>query len=153
MRISDAFPSDYLKASDLNDRSVTVIISKVELVELGKGRDKENKMLISFAGKQKQLVCNKTNANTIAKLYGDDTDGWIGKAITIEPREVEFQGDMVLAIRVSLKKPGMGAPTQPTHGPMGKPIQQVEQPHPVMQSPPPETTATGVPEEIDDVPF
>ncbi len=56
------------------------------------------------------MVCNKTNANTITKLYGDDTDAWIGKPITLCAREVEFQGEMVLAIRVSLKAPPIGQP-------------------------------------------
>lgn len=109
MKLNEAFPSNYLKAADLNGHNVTVTIVSVELVELGQGRDKETKLLIAFRGKDKQLVCNKTNANTIAKLYGDDTDSWIGQKITIGPREVEFQGDMVQAIRVSIQKPA-GAP-------------------------------------------
>lgn len=109
MKLSEAFPSSFLKADDLNNQSVTVEISSVELTELGQGRDKETKLLVSFRGKEKKLVCNKTNAATIAKLYGDDTDGWIGNKVTLQPREVEFQGNMVLAIRVSLIKPGAPA--------------------------------------------
>jgi len=112
MNLNEAFPSAFLKAQDLNNKSVTVEIASVELTELGQGRDKETKLLVSFRGKEKKLVCNKTNASTIAKLYGDDTDGWIGNKITLQPREVEFQGDMVLAIRVSLMKPG-AAPAKP----------------------------------------
>lgn len=104
-KISDAFPSKYLSAQDLNGRDVTVTISRATIEEIGKGADKDRKIVLSFAGKQKQLVCNKTNAKVIAGLHGDDTDLWIGKAITICPREVEFQGDMVWAIRVSLKAP------------------------------------------------
>ena len=74
---------------------------------MGQGRDKEQKLLIRFVGKQKGLVCNKTNAGTIEKITGtDETDDWVGKNITLCAREVEFQGDMVWAIRVSLKAPG-----------------------------------------------
>ena len=107
MKTSQAFPSDYLKASDLNGKQVTVTIGRVEMVDMGQGKEKESKLLIHFNGKSKGLVCNKTNCTTIEKLYGDETDGWIGKEITLAPREVEFQGEMVWAIRVSLQKPGV----------------------------------------------
>jgi hypothetical protein len=105
MNINEAFPSRYLAAADLGGRTVAVVINNVALEELGKGSDKDRKLVLTFAGKQKQFVCNKTNAKVIAGLYGPDTDGWIGQSIAITPREVEFQGDMVLAIRVSLQRP------------------------------------------------
>ena len=104
MKVGDAFPSNFLKASDLEGKDVTVTIEEVTLETIDKD-EKESKLLIAFKGKTKKLVCNKTNAKVIEKLYGDDTDGWIGKKITLTPREVEFQGDTVWAIRVSLKKP------------------------------------------------
>lgn len=106
MNINEAFPSSYLKAEDLQGKSVTVTIEAVELVSLGQGQDKEQKILITFRGKEKGLVANKTNANTISKLYGPETDDWIGQTIIIKPMEVEFKGDLVWAIRVSLQKPG-----------------------------------------------
>lgn len=120
MKLSQAFPSNYITAADLNGHDVTVTISKVAMERLGQGREAEDKLLINFVGKEKGLICNKTNAKTIAKLWGDDTDSWIGKPITIGPREVEFQGDMVWAIRVSLKTPQQ-APVATTHGILGKP--------------------------------
>jgi len=104
MNINNAFPSDYLKASDLT-QDVTVIIERVELETLGQGKDKDTKPVVYFRSKKKGLVCNKTNSRTISKFYGDETDNWVGKAITIGPREVEFQGEMIMAIRVSLKQP------------------------------------------------
>lgn len=120
MNINEAFPSDYLKASDLGNKTVTVAIESVDLVDIGQGRDKEQKILVRFTGKQKGLICNKTNATTIGKLYGPETDGWIGQRITLQAREVEFGGEMVWAIRVSLQKPGQMTgqiqpkPTPPT---------------------------------------
>ena len=114
MKLNEAFPSNFLKAADLNGQSVTVTIDNVTSEELGQGRDKEQKLCIAFRGKEKKLICNKTNAGTIAKIYGDDTDAWIGQRITIAPREVEFQGAMVWAIRVSLAKPGTPAPAPTT---------------------------------------
>lgn len=110
MKLSQAFPSNFLKAEDLGGKSVTLTIQSVEMEEMGQGRDKENKLVIQFAKTDKKLICNKTNAKTIEKLYGDDTDAWVGQRITISPREVEFQGNMVWAIRVSLTKPVAAVP-------------------------------------------
>lgn len=103
--INDAFPSKYLSASDLGGRSATVIISNARIEQIGKGAEAGPKIVLQFVGKQKFFVCNKTNAKTIASLHGEDTDGWLGKSITIAPREVEFQGNMVWSIRVSLQRP------------------------------------------------
>jgi hypothetical protein len=111
MKLTDAFPSNFLKADDLQGKEVTVKIEEVTLEELGQGNDKEEKLMISFQGKSKKLVCNKTNARTIEKLHGGDTDDWIGKRIILAPREVEFQGEQVWAIRVSLRNPEAAAAT------------------------------------------
>lgn len=105
MKLSDAFPSNFLKAEDLNNKSVVVVISEVEFDKIGKDSTESKKLILSFKGKEKKMVINKTNAKTLEKLYGDDTDLWIGKPIKIVTREVEFQGDVVWALRVSLEKP------------------------------------------------
>jgi len=127
MKTSIAFPSNYLKAEDLNGKEVTVTIDNVELVELGQGRDKESKLLITFVGKTKGLLVNKTNARTIEKLYGDETDEWIGKRIIIGPKEVEFGAEMVWAIRVSLKAPGKPAAAPAKSAPKPEPGPAAEQ--------------------------
>lgn len=113
MNINSAYPSNYLKADDLQGRAITLTIDRVEMESVGQGRNKEEKPVVYFKGKEKGLVLNKTNAKTIANLYGGETDEWEGKAITIRPAEVEYQGEMVLSIRVSLQKPAAGAPAKP----------------------------------------
>jgi hypothetical protein len=63
-----------------------------------------------MTGKKKAFVVNKTNAGTIAKVLGtDETEEWVDRQIIIGPREVEFQGNMVWSIRVSLKKPAQAS--------------------------------------------
>lgn len=109
MKTSSAFPSKYLSADDLDGREITVTIESADMEEVG--QKNEPKLVLSFRGKQKRMVVNRTNAKTIEKVLGsDETDDWIGQRIIIGPREVEFQGDMVLALRVSLKKPGQTVP-------------------------------------------
>ena len=121
MKASNAFPSPFLKADDLQGRNVTVTIEGVDMQEIGQGAQKSTKPVISFVGKEKGLVCNKTNWSTIIKLHGDETDNWTGKKITLSPREVEYQGEMVLSIRVALIKP------TPVIG--GKPVLPPEDDH------------------------
>lgn len=133
MNISQAYPSRYLAADDLQGRAVTVTIETVTLQEIGQGHDKDTKLVLTFTGKQKALACNKTNAKTIEKLWGSETDNWIGKPIILAVREVEFQGNMVWAIRVSLQKPaaagvqgapagtGRSDPPKPAHRPQAGP--------------------------------
>jgi hypothetical protein len=96
MKVSQVFSGEYLKAADLQGHEPTVVIEKVELKEFDDG----NKFLITFAGKKKGLVANKTNASRIAMLYGDDTDAWLGKEIILYTDIVDFQGKPTEAIRV-----------------------------------------------------
>ena len=97
MRISDQFPSKYLRASDLNGEQ-TYVMRVVVLEEVG--TDKEKKPVLYFEAVDKGLVLNKTNSGTIATLYGDDTDEWRGEAITLFQAMVSFQGETKPAIRV-----------------------------------------------------
>jgi len=103
MNKNDIFPSQYLKATDLPDEGAeTFTIEKVEIEEIGKNKDR--KPVIHFEETHKRLVCNKTNFNTIEKLTGsDETDDWTGVKISLYRAEVEYQGDMVEAIRVKIK--------------------------------------------------
>jgi len=105
MNINDAFPSKYLKASDLPEEgSQAFTIEKIVIEEIG--QNKEKKPVIFFDEDHRGLVCNKTNANTIAKvLQSQEFDDWIGKTISLYRCEVQFQGDMVEAIRVKIRSP------------------------------------------------
>ena len=100
MRISSAFPSQYLRAADLQDRPVRVVMDHVVLEEIGS----EQKPILYFRDKEKGLVLNKTNANAIAQRYGDDTDGWTEGEIELFPTVVDFQGKSVDAIRVRIPR-------------------------------------------------
>ena len=103
MKSSDIFASKYLKVDDLRGRDVTVVIDSVEIAQMPNGGQK--KPAVYFRGKEKALVLNKTNFNTIVQVTGkDDTDDWKGESITLYPSETEFGGEMVDCIRVRRKK-------------------------------------------------
>lgn len=101
MELSQVFESATLKAADLQGNEPTVKIANVEMKKFDDG----NKLVITFEGKKKALVCNKTNANRIAHAYGTDTDDWIGKEIVLFVDQVDFKGELVDAIRIRTKKP------------------------------------------------
>ncbi len=96
MKLNQVFPSSYLKAEDLQGREVKVIIRECKMEKMGD----EDKLFIYFRGKEKAMVCNKTNANRIAHYFGDDTDDWLGKEITLGVELVDYQGKTTEAIRV-----------------------------------------------------
>lgn len=102
MKLNDMFPSNLLKAQDVTDAGgeMPLTIEKVEIKEFDADNGgKERKPIIYFK-EGKQMVCNKTNGNSIAELYGDETDNWLGKEITLVVRDVDFQGKSTPAIRV-----------------------------------------------------
>jgi hypothetical protein len=97
--------SKYLKAADLKKKSVRVVIGGWEVVEFDeKSRTgeayKARKIILSFQGKEKGLVVNKTNATSIEYAFGPEPDEWVGKEIELYPTMVSFGDDTVEAIRV-----------------------------------------------------
>ncbi len=130
-KTGDMYPSRYLKASDCEDGDITLTIKEIRQERIGQGRDADDKWILFFEEEEKGLVLNKTNTNTIAKLYGDDTDDWDGKQVTLFSTEVSFQGDMVEAIRVRSKPPkarGKVAKTAPAEDDDGEEFDETSAP-------------------------
>ena len=101
MRIDAAYPSKYLKTADLGGRSVRVTIDRFEIEEVVDG---DRKPCLYFAGKDKGIVLNRTNADMICSAYGEETDNWLGQVIELYPDKTRFQGKMVDCIRVRVPK-------------------------------------------------
>jgi hypothetical protein len=101
-----AFPSKYLSAADLDDATPTVTIKTVTTETVGD----DSKLVVYFVGKDKGVVLNKTNANSIAELaMSDDTDDWPGTKVMLIVVKVEFQGKRVPAIRMEAPPRAKGA--------------------------------------------
>lgn len=77
--------------------------SRVELT--GENNKKSKKPGVLFRGEPKKLALNKTNGKTIAKLYGKDTEDWVGELITIYATTTEFGGETRDCIRVRPRRP------------------------------------------------
>lgn len=92
---------DFLFAFDLDGRDATVTIEKCIGGEIIGEQGRKNKLpVLFFVGKKKRLGLNKTNGKTIAAMYGTDTNGWAGKAITIYPTTTQFGGETKECIRI-----------------------------------------------------
>ncbi len=114
MKVTDAFPSSFLKVDDLKGQPHTLTILRVTTEQLGDPSNPEFKPVASFENTKKQLVLNKTNFNTIADVLGEgDTDQWVGKQITLIPARTEYQGKRVPCIRVK-DSPASQAPNAHT---------------------------------------
>jgi hypothetical protein len=110
--------SNTLKAADFDGGEWEVTIAGYEVREFDQTdmktgeHYKQKKPVFSFHETEKTMVCNKTNRNSIAYVYGDEMDEWIGKRIILFAELVEFAGKQVEGIRVRVPKP-MKKPTKP----------------------------------------
>lgn len=150
MRMDDVFPSRWLKASDLEGKRCRAVMNKVEMQDFG---DDGEKPVVYFLRaqlnvvKEKGLVLNRTNWNTIADMYGDESDAWNGKEITLFATKVPFGRKIVDSIRIDLAPP----PRQEA-----KPsAQQTARPHmsEMQPSPPPASPADYGADMNDEVPW
>lgn len=107
MDINSLFPSNYLKAADLQGQVRRVTIEACQPEQLGQG---EIKPALQFRGVPKKLILNKTNGLLIAASFGTETTAWAGREIELYPENVMFQGQVVPAIRVRV--PADAAPPQ-----------------------------------------
>jgi len=103
MRTTDVFTSNYLKAADLKNKRVLVVIDKVAMEEIGDGI----KPVVYFKSKDKGLVLNKTNGSMIEEIAKtNEMDDWGGVQIVLYPTRVDFKGNRVPAIRVDYSANG-----------------------------------------------
>ena len=106
------FDRNYLGHLDLAGREVTLTIAKVVGGELtAEGGRKSRKPIVHFGNGVKPLIVNKTNAKTIASLYGTFVQDWAGKRITLFTSMTRNPdgGGQVECVRIRPKLPGSQA--------------------------------------------
>jgi len=97
MDYTDIYRSSYMKADDLKGRTAKHTISSCTAEKVGD----DERLVLAFSNNDMPLVLNKTNATTLAELYGPETSEWEGKAIKLVPSTTSYQGKMVKCIRIS----------------------------------------------------
>lgn len=121
MKGSDFFAGKSLKADDIKGHEPVVTIEKVTSQTFDDGT---RKPIIHFVGKEKTLVCNKTNWNAIVDITGeDDSDNWTGSKIKLVVARVDYQGKRVDAIRIDPPPvPGVTRQRQAPSEPVEQPV-------------------------------
>ena len=88
-----------------------VVIESCSGGVLENGAKKTKKPIVRMKGKTLLLALNKTNAKTIARLYGPDVEKWAGKPIALYVTTTRDPdgGGQCECIRVRPTVPGSGA--------------------------------------------
>ncbi len=115
------FPSSRLEQEDLRHPSgkgfieMPAVIATLAYEKVGE----DQKTVVYFQGLEKSMVLNWTNACTLADLYGDDDDDWIGREIVIwvDPT-VMYAGKRTGGLRFKA----------PQRAPERQPVQQLNRP-------------------------
>lgn len=114
----ELYPGRFLKAGTLRGKKVTLEIASVETEPLPDDRGKDRvRGVVSFRGKQMQLVLNKTNGLCLKAMFGRKVQDWVGKRITLFPTTYgadeciriwgspELSENMTVEIALPRKKP------------------------------------------------
>lgn len=114
-KLSEAFPSKFLKATDLTDGPVVATIKLAELERI-KGFDGKEvaKVVLYFAKKLKPLPLNRTNFEAVMAICGsDDSDDFPGVKIEVYATKTSMNGKVMDCVRIrapgeKTKKPATG---------------------------------------------
>jgi hypothetical protein len=98
MRASEAFPSKYLKSSDVKERPIIATISHLAQEVVGQGQDAKEKHVLYFV-EGKPMVLNRTNWDALEEAFGDSED-WPGHKTKIKCARTQFQGKATDGIRL-----------------------------------------------------
>jgi hypothetical protein len=120
----DALPGKYLTGDDL-DGDVTVVIEKVvmEAFRDPRTRQETRKPVMYFQRAKRGLIVNRTNWRAVADLYGDESDHWTSKRITLTAMMVDAYGKQTKAVRV---KPVRPSPPPAVEAPVAEVTAQVQ---------------------------
>lgn len=103
-RISDVYGGRYLNAADLPaGKRLDALVHDAGLEKIG--REQEEKITLGLANRNgqawpKRLVLNKVNSLALATAFGDETDLWPGRSVTIWQEPTMYAGQRVAGIRI-----------------------------------------------------
>ena len=106
MKRTEAFKSTFFKSEHFADTNITAVISGCVMGEVP-GSD-ERKPILSFSDHDMRLILNATNWDTLADLFGPDSDSWKGQRIELFQDTTRFQNKQVNCIR--LRSPEAATP-------------------------------------------
>lgn len=86
-KVSEVYASPWLRAEDLQGRTVKVTVASATLERLPQqDGSTEEKIVVAFVGAKRKLILNKTQAAALATLAGDETADWPGAVVFLAPQ-------------------------------------------------------------------
>ena len=93
-----SYQSPWLRGEDLGGQSRRVKVERASVEEIRQADGtNQQRIVVTFVGKQKKLICNKTQAMALATALGDDTAGWVGRDVYLTPAPTP-QGKLTISI-------------------------------------------------------
>ena len=99
MDMSKYTGSQYLRVDDIGDRPRRMVIADVF-------DGKFDKPVLVFDD-DRRLSLNVTNTRVLARAFGDDSDGWLGRRVELYVGDLEYNGEH----RPSVLVRPLGTPT------------------------------------------
>ena len=98
MDIFSEFPGSFFKATELAGRRLPVTIIGVEKQEMNDGKVKP---VLLVEEDERRLVLNVENRTALADRFGRETNGWVGKKVTLITRSVQGPNGPCQGIRLA----------------------------------------------------
>ncbi len=101
MNILAQFKGEYIAAVEFDGRTPTMTIDHVQVVDLedDKGTTKPKPVVFFRETKRGWVLC-KTSALSLAAMWGNETDKWTGRRVTLHAVEVQVGPETKPGIRV-----------------------------------------------------
>src|SRR5262249_36146898 len=112
-KLNEAFPSKYLKATDLEGGPVvaTIKLAALENIKDFNG-NQVPKYVLYFSKALKPLPLNRTNFESVMDISGiDDSDDWGGTKVEVFATTTSMNGKTLDCVR--LRKPGAAVKAKP----------------------------------------
>lgn len=92
MKVSDLINSTKIEHGDLDGKEVTLTIARVEPPGTVKAADgsKIDKSVMFFNETPKCFPLNTTNLRLTRAMFGNETDRWTGKRVTLRPTTTDI---------------------------------------------------------------
>ena len=86
--------TDDLKAKEFIGANMKLEIERVDTVTYpaNENQPEQQRGVLYFVGKDKRLVLNGTNTETLCAAYGDQSEGWSGKSISLTTKDYTAKG-------------------------------------------------------------
>lgn len=102
IKVSDIYGSAFLNADDVVAEPKTCEIMAVRTHTFSEGNGVvRDKIVLHLDGFEKEYACGPQYADMISDWWGNDTDKWLGKKITLHLGKKPFGNRMVDAIVIT----------------------------------------------------